>query len=65
MRTEQTRTYKSGGVLAAALLFVACAALTLAGDPNGNATSIRSIPVGNSLSLAAVLLGLAGKGKGR
>jgi hypothetical protein len=51
----------------AIMLFVAYAAHNIAvgGDRNGNATVLLSIRFGNYLSLAAMLLSLAGKGRGR
>jgi hypothetical protein len=66
--------WRSGATLAAlislslaALLFVAYAAHNTAvgGDRNGNATILLCIRFGNYLSLAAMLLGLVGNGRGR
>jgi hypothetical protein len=50
-----------------ALLFVAYTAHNVAvgGDRNGNATTLLCIRSGNYLSLASVVLGLMGKGRGR
>jgi hypothetical protein len=54
-------------ILASAVLFVSYAALNATGNryPYGNSVTLRCIPVGNYLSLASMLLGIAGKGKGR
>lgn len=51
----------------ATLLFVGYAAHNMAvgGDRNGNAIILLCIRAGNYLSVAAVLLGLAGNGRGR
>src|SRR5690242_14693978 len=66
--------WRSGATLTAlvslslsALLFVGYVAhnMAIGGDRNGNATILLCIRAGNYLSIAAVLLSLAGKSRGR